>query len=247
MNPGIPAQANSGYSKHDLHDETTNHLGLSPDAFNSLDASAKLEELSLEVQLWKGRYEMTKKKLDILEIEFQHGSNGLADHEINHLMYDGMDTEGMNLDVQKLANEHDDQNEMYDPKKTEVFEHSEETYGLDKHILKILHAAGVDIDEELAATLPAWEDIVSMYGDKPIISGLETCEVYRDQVKPEDRMIGPAGIFNTGTNLLFELLKSNCDIKEARLKPRREPKLHNGIRWQAPVSRKSLLVAILNH
>ena len=53
-------------------------------------------------------------------------------------------------------------------------------------------------------------------------------------VKPEDRMLGPAGIFNTGTNLLFQLMKENCDIKEARLsKTHTEPK-RNGIRWQAP-------------
>ena len=42
-------------------------------------------------------------------------------------------------------------------------------------------------------------------------------------------MTGPAGMFNTGTNLLFELLKSNCDIPEAR-PMKREPR-RNGMRW----------------
>jgi hypothetical protein len=61
-----------------------------------------------------------------------------------------------------------------------------------------------------------------MYGDKPVIHGLETCEHYRNMVKPEeDRSIGPAGLFNTGTNLLFTLLKSNCEID-------------GNILWQAP-------------
>lgn len=117
-----------------------------------------------------------------------------------------------------------------------------ETFGVDDHIVKILTAADIFLDKELASQLPTWDDIVSMYGDKPIIYGLETCQVYRDTVKPEDRMLGPAGIFNTGTNLLFELMKANCNIKEARNVPNpdpnvpilyREPK-RNGMRWQAP-------------
>ena len=107
-----------------------------------------------------------------------------------------------------------------------------DTFGVDDHIVNILRSANVEIDEELASQLPTWPDIVSLYGDSPIIHGLETCEPYRQAVKPEHRMIGPAGLFNTGTNLLFELMKSNCDIVEAR-KMNREPR-KNGMRWQVP-------------
>ena len=107
-----------------------------------------------------------------------------------------------------------------------------ETHGVDEHIVKLLTDANIPLDEELAEQLPTWDDIVSMYGDKPIVYGLETCQTYRDTVKPEDRMLGPAGIFNTGTNLLFELMKANCDIKEARnSKTHTEPK-KNGMRFQ---------------
>lgn len=107
-------------------------------------------------------------------------------------------------------------------------------FGVDEHIVKILTAANIQLDEELASQLPTWNDIVSMYGDKPIIYGLETCQTYRDTVVPEDRMLGPAGIFNTGTNLLFELMKGNCNIKEARTSTtHREPK-RNGMRFQPP-------------
>lgn len=222
-------------------DETSvDHLGISSERFNSLNPNEKIEELQLEVQLWKGRYDMTSKKLHRLEDEFTKyganlaGTSHLPDHEVNALLYEGLDVEAVNQDVNKLTQQ-DDANELYDPYKTDVFDKSEETYGVDPHILKILQAAGVEIDEELATILPTWEDIVSMYGSKPIISGLETCPEYRAEVKPEDRMTGPAGMFNTGTNLLYELLKANCVIEEARLKPRREPK-HNGMRWQAPVS-----------
>jgi hypothetical protein len=242
INAKAIAEANNGYQQHDFHESTEedNHLGISSSRFDSLDPSEKIEELSLEVQLWKGRYDMTAKKLHRLEQMFENagaagtGMEGLKDHEVHALMYEGLDVEAVNRDPASLTSQ-DDGNELYDPYKTDVFDHSEETYGVDEHLLKILRAAGVEIDEELAAILPTWEDIVSMYGDRPIVSGLETCEAYRENVRPEDRMTGPAGMFNTGTNLLFELLKVNCDIKEARLKPRREPK-HNGMRWQAPVS-----------
>jgi len=121
---------------------------------------------------------------------------------------------------------------MRKPKKSRAELESEETYGADEHIVKILHSANVEIDKELAEQLPTWDDVVSLYGDKPIIHGLEMCEPYRQAVKPEDRMTGPAGMFNTGTNLLFELLKSNCDIRAAHTK-RREPR-QNGMRWQVP-------------
>lgn len=243
MNPMI-AEPINGYQQHQQqpqqYEEQEDHLGISSSRFNSLDPTAQLEELSLEVQLWKGRYEMTAKKLHRLEQTFENagaegsGLEGLKDHEVHALMYEGLDVEAVNVNPGSLTTA-DDGNELYDPYKTDVFDHATETYGVDEHILKILRAAGVEIDEELASILPTWEDIVSMYGDKPIISGLETCEPYRESVRPEDRMTGPAGMFNTGTNLLFELMKVNCDIKEARMKPRREPK-HNGMRWQAPVS-----------
>lgn len=109
-----------------------------------------------------------------------------------------------------------------------------ETFGVDDHIVKILTAANIQLDEELAKQLPSWDDIVSMYGEHPIIHGLDTCQTYRDTVKPEDRMLGPAGIFNTGTNLLFELMKANCNIIEARTSTtHREPK-RNGMRFQPP-------------
>jgi hypothetical protein len=109
-----------------------------------------------------------------------------------------------------------------------------ETFGVDDHIVKILTAADIFLDKELASQLPTWDDIVSMYGDKPIIYGLETCQTYRDTVVPADRMLGPAGIFNTGTNLLFQLMKANCNIKEARTsKTHREP-TRNGMRFQPP-------------
>lgn len=97
-----------------------------------------------------------------------------------------------------------------------------------RNILEILNAANItSINEENAKLLPTWEDIASMYGDKPIIHGLETCEHYRNMVKPEDRTIGPAGLFNTGTNLVWKLMADNCHID-------------GEILWQAPWGKHSL-------
>mmetsp|Transcript_18430 Transcript_18430/g.33836 ORF Transcript_18430/g.33836 Transcript_18430/m.33836 type:complete len:491 (-) Transcript_18430:98-1570(-) len=108
------------------------------------------------------------------------------------------------------------------------------SHQMDERIAKILKSAHVEVDKETSSQLPTWENVISQYGEKPIIYGLETCEPYRNSVKPEDRMIGPAGIFNTGTNLLFQLMKENCDIKEAiHSQSHKEPK-RNGVRWQAP-------------
>ena len=105
---------------------------------------------------------------------------------------------------------------------------------IDERIAAILQAAKIEVDDETVSQLPSWGDAVSLYGDKPIIYGLDTCESYRQTVKPEDRMIGPAGIFNTGTNLLFQLMKDNCDIKEAKHSTTHKEQKQNGMRWQAP-------------
>lgn len=84
-----------------------------------------------------------------------------------------------------------------------------------EEILRVLQQAGVTVDDATLATLPKWSDITSMYGPRPIIYGLDTCAKFQSTFKPEERFIGPAGIFNTGTNLLAELLKANCEIPGA--------------------------------
>lgn len=96
-------------------------------------------------------------------------------------------------------------------------------------ILRVLQQAGVTVDDATLATLPKWSDITSMYGPEPIIYGLDTCTQFQAMQDPADAFIGPAGIFNTGTNLLAELLKANCVIP-AKRKRGRGP----GMRWQVP-------------
>lgn len=104
-----------------------------------------------------------------------------------------------------------------------------------KEILRVLQQAGVTVDDATLASLPKWSDITSMYGPKPIIYGLDTCEQFQSTFKPEERFIGPAGIFNTGTNLLAELLKANCEIPGAAPEhPNTRDKTAPGMRFQVP-------------
>lgn len=82
-------------------------------------------------------------------------------------------------------------------------------------ILKILKQAGYDLEdkklftEQIMASLPKWSEITSFYGP-PRILGLETCQAFREQVDAVDRVAAIAGFFNSGTNVLYYILRANC-------------------------------------
>jgi hypothetical protein len=77
----------------------------------------------------------------------------------------------------------------------------------------------------LASKLPSWGEVVDRFGPAPRILGLETCQAFNDKVPKRQRMLAPAGTFNTGTNLLAQLLELNCKIETGR--PRK-----TGMEWQ---------------
>jgi hypothetical protein len=83
-----------------------------------------------------------------------------------------------------------------------------------EEIYKILLKSGVNVTDELLERMPKIEDFTSMYGSSPKIVGLETCETFRNTVSPLDAIVGPAGVFNSGTNLVSTLLKKHCVIQE---------------------------------
>ena len=58
--------------------------------------------------------------------------------------------------------------------------------------------------------LPDWSRVLKTFGEEPVILGLERCAAYRAQVPSSQRLLAPAGMFSSGTNLLQELLSSNC-------------------------------------
>jgi hypothetical protein len=99
-------------------------------------------------------------------------------------------------------------------------------------ILRILHEAGFDdIDEETMKMLPTWTEVTTLYGDHPRIYGLDQCKVFQSMSEPAEHFLGVAGTFNSGTNLMAELLIHNCEMTARMEKYGEENK---GIRWQVP-------------
>lgn len=63
--------------------------------------------------------------------------------------------------------------------------------------------------ERKTAVLPSLEEIQSMYGSKSHVIGLERCEEYRNAVPHIDRLMGPAGLFNSvSSHVVFESKKN---------------------------------------
>jgi len=102
-------------------------------------------------------------------------------------------------------------------------------------VLDFFRRVGVELDDESRRRLPTWSQIESIIGDKPVFMGLETCETFRHNVPPLSRMLGSAGMFNSGTNLVTRLMKENCVIPERFNKYGPDgSKEDYGIRWQCP-------------
>jgi hypothetical protein len=99
------------------------------------------------------------------------------------------------------------------------------------------------------AQLPTLEEIQSMYGTHSYIVGLERCEEYRDAVKPENRLMGPAGLFNSATNLLYDLLTLNCvNTARQRVASKRHYRIgKTGILFQAPWGKHNPVSWRLHH
>ena len=109
-------------------------------------------------------------------------------------------------------------------------------------IIKILRDAGIQFDAvkdaDLLEELPLWSDVVNLYGAEPVIYGLEqgNCQRFQEHSEKSEHFLGTAGTFNTGTNLMSELLIANC------MMPDRMKKYGNksrGIRWQVPWGKHS--------
>ena len=80
-----------------------------------------------------------------------------------------------------------------------------------KHVLE-MYIDVTQIEDDVWAQVPVWDDITKLHGSAPVIYGLDTCEGFRSSVDPLDRRVGIAGMFNTGTNLFMvkSRLTLNC-------------------------------------
>jgi len=106
----------------------------------------------------------------------------------------------------------------------------------DPLVLAIMKEAGItDLSSATLQQLPTWKQVVDQYGGHPIMVGLDTCHTFRALVPAVRRMLGAAGMFSTGTNLVTVLLKQNCYIPErARQYGMNATKEELGMRWQVP-------------
>lgn len=117
-------------------------------------------------------------------------------------------------------------------------------------VLEHFRHAGVELDEESLKKLPTWETIIQQIGPKPVYLGEETCQRFQDTVPALGRMIGSAGMFNSGTNLVTKLLKMNCVIPEQYEKYKDDPKATKeqfGIMWQCPWGKHTPVRFKYNH
>lgn len=103
-------------------------------------------------------------------------------------------------------------------------------------VLEYFRQVGMEeLDDESIKRLPTWSQIETLIGEKPVFLGLERCSDFRDNVPALRRMLGSAGMFNSGTNLVTRLMKENCVIPERYIEhgPRASKESY-GIRWQTP-------------
>jgi len=98
-----------------------------------------------------------------------------------------------------------------------------------ERLVNILHEAAInEIDPEVIAVLPKWSNVVRMYGEKPVVLGLERCAEFRAQADPIDASVGVAGMFNTGTNPMAMYISNNFKISSNKKDKA------GGTRWQVP-------------
>jgi len=104
-----------------------------------------------------------------------------------------------------------------------------------ERIFHLLAAAGVRVDpqndKDLISDLPTWSEVVGLYGSEPVIYGLEECDRFKNMSDPADHFVSTAGTFNSGTNLMAELLIGNCHM-QARMD--KYGAQNRGVRWQVP-------------
>jgi hypothetical protein len=61
-------------------------------------------------------------------------------------------------------------------------------------LVDILNDAGVeDLDVPTILSLPKWSQVSKLYGEGPVVIGLETCQQFRDTIPVDDASIGTAG------------------------------------------------------
>lgn len=79
-------------------------------------------------------------------------------------------------------------------------------------IVQHLHEAGVHFDLSVLKLVPTADEVHALYGDQPVILGMERCAAFRAAYKPAERFVGIAGQHNVGTNAMVRYLRQNVAI-----------------------------------
>lgn len=97
-------------------------------------------------------------------------------------------------------------------------------------LLDLLLEAGLEelLDLPTILSLPKWSSVTKLYGENPVVIGLDTCEQFRKSVPNDMAIVAPAGLFNTATNTLADYIVANMEF------PNNVEDSRGGTRWQVP-------------
>jgi hypothetical protein len=85
-------------------------------------------------------------------------------------------------------------------------------------VRKHFNDAEIPLGNDTLATLPTNNELINFVGKNPVFVDTDEgdanqCAMFQQNVpKKNDRWIGIAGMFNSGTNALYRLLKDNCEM-----------------------------------
>lgn len=100
-------------------------------------------------------------------------------------------------------------------------------------LVQLLRDAQLDLESiplETLEQLPKWSEVTALYGTEPVILGLQdSCTNFQRLPDPAEHFVSTAGTFNTGTNLMAELLIQNCQMPARMAKYGPD---NHGVRWQ---------------
>lgn len=116
---------------------------------------------------------------------------------------------------------------------------------IDEHLLRILRHVGINeisdlIDDDDKKKLPSWKEVIEQVGNNgPVILGLDRCHEYNTKIVPpsqfNERHLGVAGPFSSGTHYFYDILSKNCKFTNPDIENHPKTKYRNdAILWQVP-------------
>jgi hypothetical protein len=83
-------------------------------------------------------------------------------------------------------------------------------------LIEELAAAGVCPQVEFCDQLPTWQQVTELYGDNPVVLGLETCDAYRTLINGSSPMPKLTALWNSGSTALSKTFLNNMLLYDTR-------------------------------